>query len=372
MRVPYASSLVIQATHGETILKSITSEIIVQHAGSGLTLSDVGSVLVEDVNRDLNAHEIHGSLTIRHASRFVNAGYIAGDFTADSIAAHLTLKKVEGNVSAHVLGNATLVLDPKPGQLYNVEAHGVLTCKIPVNANAALEINGHGPIVTKIGGQTQTTEGTYTVSLGDGSAKITLMGYGPVTVLEADNNQPSSEFDFDIEATDLEMDTLSQQISQQVTEQIEMQMGMFEAQMDALIDTAGISQEKAERIRARTQEKLARAQEKIARAQERAAQKIEIARRSATRKAEREAERTTTRKYGSEISIGMDAARVGVREGLAAAREAVSAVFGSSKKSVDPVSDEERMMILNMLAEKKISIEQAETLLAALEGRQSE
>jgi hypothetical protein len=38
-------------------------------------------------------------------------------------------------------------------------------------------------------------------------------------------------------------------------------------------------------------------------------------------------------------------------------------------KPVDPVSEEERMMILQMLQDKKISVEQAEKLLAALEGR---
>jgi hypothetical protein len=371
MRVPYEANLIIQAAHGETILKSITGAITVQHAGAGLTLTDVGSILVEDVNRDLNAHEVHGSLTIRHANRYVNASHIAGDFAADSIAAHLTLQKVEGNITAHVLGNATLSLEPKPGQTYEVEAHGVLTCKIPTKANASLEISGHGPIVTNLGGQTETTEGTYSISLGDGSAHITLTGYGPVSVLESENSGPSSEID--LEDIDLEMDTLSQQISRQVTEQIEIQMGMLEAQMDALVDTAGISQEKADRIRTRTQEKLARAQEKIARAQERAAQKIEMARRTATRKAERGGDRAASKK-SSEFSIGIDAARLGVRTGLSTAREAISAVFGDSKSSPasDPVSDDERMMILNMLAEKKISIQEAEVLLAALEGRQSE
>jgi hypothetical protein len=35
----------------------------------------------------------------------------------------------------------------------------------------------------------------------------------------------------------------------------------------------------------------------------------------------------------------------------------------------EPVSDEERLMILRMLEQKKISLEEAENLLAALEGK---
>ncbi|MBT4004202.1 MAG: hypothetical protein HOF10_12920, partial [Chloroflexi bacterium] len=43
--------------------------------------------------------------------------------------------------------------------------------------------------------------------------------------------------------------------------------------------------------------------------------------------------------------------------------------FHQEEKNVDPVSDEERQFILQMLQDKKIDINQAEELLAALEGK---
>lgn len=244
MRVPYESSVIIHTANGESILKSVTGEITVQHANAGLTLNDVGSVLVEDVSRDLNAHEVHGNLIIRHANRFVNASFVTGDFSADSIAAHLTLKKVEGHISAHVLGNATLSLDPKPGQTCTVEAHGVLTCRIPSNANATVELTGPGPLVTQVGGKMQTAQESLRLTLGDGSAHISLTGYAPVTLLESDTGKSSADFTFELEEMDLEMDTLSEQISRQVNEQLEMQMGLLDVQMDALLDTGNISKKK--------------------------------------------------------------------------------------------------------------------------------
>jgi ElaB/YqjD/DUF883 family membrane-anchored ribosome-binding protein len=376
MRVPYASSVTVHMANGETILKSITGNITIQHANAGLTLNDVGPVLVEDVSRDLNAQEVHGDLIIRNANRYVNASFVAGNFSADSIAAHLTLLKIEGNISAHVLGNATLSLEPKPGQTCDVEAHGVLACRMPPQANATLELTGPGPLVTQLGGKTETARDHLTLTLGDGSAHISLTGYGPVTVLESESGKPDSDFTIDFEDMELEMDTLSQQISRQVTEQLEMQMGFLDAQMEALMNTGNLSQEKADRIRARTEEKISRAQEKIARAQERAAEKIEMARRKAEGSKGRPKSYGTDFTYGGMdaaregVRTGMPAAREGVRTGLSAAREAVASALGSSgAKPSDPVSDEERMMILNMLAEKKISIEEAESLLAALEGR---
>lgn len=374
MRVPYEASVTVQAANGETVLKSVTGTLTIQHANGSVTLNDIGTTLIEDVNRDLNAHEIHGDLTIHHANRFVNVGYVSGNFAAESIAAHLTLKKVEGNISARVQGHATLSLDPHPGQTCNVEAHGVLTCHIPPQANVTLELNGPGPLVTQFGGKTETAQRHLSATLGDGSAQVTLTGYAPVTVLEREAGKTSQEFNFDFGDLDLEMDTLSQQISRQVSEQLEMQMGVLDAQMDALMNTGNLSQEKAEQIRARTQEKLNRAQEKISHAQERAAQKIEKARQRAESKTGNDFTYGGIDAAREGVRTGMDAAREGVRVGMSAAREALSGVFGPSgsrptRQTSDPVSDQERMMILNMLSEKKISIEEAETLLAALEGR---
>lgn len=376
MRVPYESSVVVFSSNGETILKSVTGNITIHHANAGLTINDVGPVLVDDVSRDLNAQEVNGDLIIRNASRYVNASFVKGNFSADSISAHLTLKKVDGNISAHVLGNATLSLDPKPGQTCTVEAHGVLTCHIPPQTNATLDLNGPGPLVTQLGGKTETARQHHTLTLGDGSAQISLTGYGPVTVLESEAGKSAAGFTFDFEDMELEMDTLSQQISRQVTEQLEMQMGLLDAQMEALFNSGNLSEEKAARIRARTEEKISRAQEKIARAQERAAEKIEMARRKAEGSKSGKS-KSYAPDFGPDfpfggkepgLRAGLSAAREGVRTGLAAAREALSNTLPKSAPS-DPVSDEERMMILNMLSEKKISIQEAESLLAALEGR---
>lgn len=374
MRVPYEAGITIHMVNGEAVLKSVAGKLTIQHANGSVTLNDVGTTLIEDVNRDLNAHEIHGDLTIHHANRFVNVGYVSGNFTAESIAAHLTLKNVEGNISAHVHGHATLSLNPHPDQTCNVEAHGVLTCHIPPEANITLEINGPGPLITQLGGKTETAQHHLSAQLGDGSAQVTLTGYAPVTILEREPGKTPQEFTFDFGDLDLEMDTLSQQISHQVSEQLEMQMGVLDAQMDALMKTGNLSQEKADHIRVRTQEKINRAQEKISRAQERAAQKIEDARRKSESKPGRDFTYGGMDAAREGVRTGMDAAREGVRVGMSAAREALSGVFGPSgarpaRQPSDPVSDEERMMILNMLSEKKISIEEAETLLAALEGR---
>ena len=91
-----------------------------------------------------------------------------------------------------------------------------------------------------------------------------------------------------------------------------------------------------------------RAQEKIRRAQAKMERKLEATRRRAERKA-RAAER---------------AARDRRRRA-----EPVEWTPSPPKKVSEPVSDEERLMILQLLEQGKITTEEAEQLLSALEGK---
>ena len=47
----------------------------------------------------------------------------------------------------------------------------------------------------------------------------------------------------------------------------------------------------------------------------------------------------------------------------------MDALQSAAKTGTDPVSDEERLLILKMLQDNSISVEQAEELLSALEGK---
>ena len=112
------------------------------------------------------------------------------------------------------------------------------------------------------------------------------------------------------------------------------------------------SPEKADRIAQHTQQATERAnqraQEKIRRAQEKMNRKLEAARRRAEMKA-RAAER---------------AARDRRRR-----PEPPTWVTSPTKPVSEPVSDEERLMILQLLEQGKVTTDEAEQLLAALEGK---
>jgi hypothetical protein len=151
----------------------------------------------------------------------------------------------------------------------------------------------------------------------------------------------------------------SEQITQQVEAQIEAQMQAMTRQINEQMELltqrfsgAGMSADEIERIMAQARQvserETTRAQEKMRRAQEKLERKLE----AAQRQREKAADRRTR----------------------GAGRQSWSFDWPPPPPAPappnEPVSDEERLMILRMLEQKKISLEEAEQLLAALEDKE--
>jgi hypothetical protein len=124
------------------------------------------------------------------------------------------------------------------------------------------------------------------------------------------------------------------------------------ATLSATVGKAGLSDQESEQIieraRASNERATAQAQERMRRTQEKLERKLEAARRRSEMKAqaaERRAQFHGRRSWNVEWPTTPPA------------------------PPKEPVSDEERLMILRMLEQKKITLEEAEELLSALEGK---
>jgi len=147
-----------------------------------------------------------------------------------------------------------------------------------------------------------------------------------------------------------------EQIAEQVEAQIEAQMEIMNQQLNeqferlsATISRSELSSEEIERImeqaRIKSEEASLRAQEKMRRAQVILERKLEAAQRK--RELRERAASQRGRKRGAWTA----------------------GVVTPISPEIGPVSEEERLMILRMLEQKKITAEEAEQLLSALEGQ---
>jgi hypothetical protein len=362
VRLPAGATLRIGTVYGDTRVKLLEDSLSIGQVYGTLTLRDLGPVNAGTVRGDLQAREIAGDLRVETIQGMASIREVQGEFFADRIQGDLALRDVKGNIRAAVDGTVKLRLSNLSGERYEIEANGDLHAIIPEEASAQIHLSSNGQtLVLDLPGQHVTLEqGEHNLTLGDGRAQLDLSAGGILTLTGREVEWSGPE-GFGEDFPGLSPD-FTEQLTRQIEDQVQAQMARLSEQMARLSEMmgrAGLSEEEAEQVMRQAQrsaeEATARAQEKIARAQERMARKME----AASRKAEQRARAAERRREGG-------------RGGWSFVWPAPPQppVPPSPPGEVnEPVSDEERLLILRMLEQKKISLEEAEKLLAALEEK---
>ena len=359
VRLPEAATVKIGSVHGDAHLKLLEDALTIDEVHGSLMLRNVADTSVESVHGNLLAKHILGSLRIESLAGNANVRDVQGSCLLDEVDGNLDLRDVEGNIQTSVDGNARLRLDQVSGDSYQIEARGNVDCRLPEDASLDVRLTSEGEsIKVKLPNETKNIQGPeYQLRMGDGGVPFSISAGGVIFLSAQEPGPEEREEDYgddmgfgpsigrQIEAQiEAQMENLNRQLSEQM------------ANLNSLMGRSGLSPEEAERIMQRARETgeraAARSQEKMRRAQEKLERKLEAARRRSEMKAQaadrRSQARTGRRSWGTDWP---------------------SPPPPTSAK--EPVSDEERLAILRMLEQKKITIEEAEQLLAALEGRES-
>jgi|SRR5271157_485075 len=315
-------SCAIESVNGDAAVHGVTGTVTFKTIRSDLTLSKVrGEVEVaESVGGDVSIRDVEGGVSLKQ------------------VGADLYLRNVRGAVEARAGADATLYLQPLAGQEYRIQAAGDLLVRLPPNADAQLHLAGSSPEVIQVdfpgvdlkGGQKEQE-----VTLGSGAAQMFLTASGDLIVTSrAEKWDSAADFGFGM------------------LDNFEMPEIPGIPPIPPIPPIPALSPELNERITRRTREAVERAQSRIEAANRRAETRVAAAMRRAEAKVRASEARARTWR-GKVVVSG----RMG------------GGPSGQAPEKGEPVSDEERLTILKMLKEKKISLEDAEKLLAALEGK---
>ena len=305
LRIPRDAALAIERIGGDMALRGVMGNIEIREINNDLSIRDVGSVAIDSIQADFSLRGAKGNLYVKSVGGDVSLRDVEGNVTLDSVADDLALRGARGNVKVNVGEDVVVYLEPKADGAYSITAGDDILLVLKPNANATLSMQGDEIDVDWPGIENQEDITERVLVLGDGSAKIALNAGGDIRVTN-DAEAGSSAEDF----------------------------GNF-AGMN--FDWSGFG----ERISRQVEQATARAAK---RAEE------------AARRAERHAERHVRRWRGN-VKSGPWNWDIGPR-----------GVPTPPSPPSEPVAEEERMAVLKMLAEKKITAEQAEQLLNALEG----
>jgi len=346
LRVPHKAMIEIQQVGGQLLVKALDGELVVGTVGANIVMKDVAAARLENVGGQLSAKRVRGDLQVESVGGSVVVQDVDGQFAAKAIGGSLHLQQVSGGISARVDGDAVLRFSPVSWQAYDVDAGGRIRCQLPEDVSAMINIvSGAQRIEIKRTHEKEVIRvGEHVLALGDGEATINFSAGNRVTI---ENDIPIIDldrtFDINLDFGDIgEFGAMAEEIAQNVGFQIEAQLDMLGEQLETQLsglalsaNLAGLSEEKARRI-----------EEKMKRASQRAAQRAEQA-----------AER---------MKANLDRKLAYAQR--KAARKAYVHRSHNDQVETEPVSEQERMLILKMLEEDKNNVEQADRLLSSLEG----
>jgi hypothetical protein len=375
LRLPYGASIQIGTVHGDAQLKLLDEALVIGSVMGSLTLRNVADAQIENVYGDLSARNLSGDLHVKSVKGTVEARQVQGNCYLAQVMGDLDLRGIEGEVKASANGSARLELSLATGSDYTLQSLGDVRCTVPEDAGLKLDLTSQSNVIrVQVPGDNRNIrQGHVAMTIGDGGAAMTISCNGALYFQAEGSGWAETSTEEATPSTDF-----SDQVRRQVEAQVSMQMAEMTRQINEqmarvsqMLGESGMKPEETERIVAeamRTSEvETALAQEKVRRAQEKLERKLEAAQRRADQKAQAAERRTRRHSWGFEWPAPPPPP---APPGAGSRPVPPMPPVRSAPPPPNPVSEEERLMILRMLEQKKISLEEADRLLSALEGKE--
>jgi hypothetical protein len=304
---------------GDGRFTDVLGEVLIRTIGGDLSIRRLSKTTLERVGGDAQIRELEGALMIDHIGGDAVIRDIRNDVHLRRVGGDLLLGGVSGSLEALVGGDAVVDLRAEVGTQTVVQTGSDLSCRLieDPSANVHVQAGGdlHLPVSIEDDGSAQEVDFT----IGEGAAEIDLRAGGDLNL-----RYGTSDDAFD---TDFVGDILTE---------VDAKLAEMEARFNAM--GAGMYTFEADRIGERVRRSVRHAQRRAT---------------HAARRAEERARRAHRKKLN--MKFDMDSDWPDLR-------------FADFSQIQPEVSDEERLTILRMVEDGKISVDEAEELLKALEG----
>lgn len=331
--VPRTAKVIVEKVGGSAFMQDIEGDLVVQKIGGDLAVRRLrnvriekvgGGCLVEGIGDALAIHKIGGDLTLREAAGAVAINSVGGDCDIQAMG--------NGPAACRAGGDLRLYITETLSEPVSVAASGDMWLYLPSNLSASFRLDSGGEIKElNLSGQSQEIERRhYEFTVGEGGPVVEARAGGDIRISD-ETAEPGS--------ITAELDRRENAWKDAREHQgIPSWSGGFGFDRTSAW---------ADMISRRAQEASRRAEQRAQSAMRRTEEQIRAA-------AERELHQPGRDPRGVEF---------GRRWGGPPTPPT------PPQPPSEPVTESERMMVLKMLQEGKLTIEQADQLLAALEGR---
>lgn len=317
--VPKDSRLEAGDIGGDGRLTDVEGDVLIKTIGGDASLRRLGKTSLERVGGDAQIRDVEGSLMIDHIGGDAVIRSVKEDVHLRMVGGDLLLGDVTGSVEVMVGGDAVVNLGLKEGTRSKIQTGSDLSCQLPEEPSTKLHIQAGGQVHVPSSIDVDRSAREFSTTLGEGAADVELRAGADL------NLQYGMSFDgFD---TEFVGDILTE---------VDAKLAEMEARFNAM--GAGMYSFDADRIGERVRRSVRQAQRRAERA---------------VRKAEGKARKAQHKHPNFKFDIDSDWPDLR---------------FADFSQSQPGASDEERLAILQMVESGKISVDEAEGLLKALEG----
>jgi hypothetical protein len=310
---PSGTALTVRRVLGNLRIERVKGSVVIGVVHGNTALREVDAVLLERALGNLSAREVAGRLESQDVRGNTRVRRVGELLTLGEVGGNLVAEGLTGGLMAErVRGNVRMGPPFSPEAAYRVEAHGNLTVHLPPDASLEMVLRAGGQVRSRVPGLAlepgeEETRGT----LGSGESTLEADVKGNVTLRPSEGHEA------------MDMSTGWDELGAHV----EWQMNDALARMATYLEES-LGRVDGEQVRHRVDRATEQARRRAEQAAERARMRAE------------QAERRWRRASGQRSAP--------IEQGA---------------------TDEERLRVLRMVEEGKITPEQASDLLGAIEGR---
>jgi len=312
--LPAQSTLQVESIGGDGRVTAVQGSVSLGTVGGDLVIRRVQDAEVKRVGGDLDARRIDDTLQVGWVGGDAMLERCSGQVSIQGVGGDLKIRKSVSAVDATAGGDVQLDMDVLPGSSSSIQAGGDLMCRLPGAASGRVALAAGGDVLFAGAQESSYEDGEADIVLGGGDAKLQLTAGGDL-MRQAGESRKGGKGPLDDDFLS-DLDATLEETDQRIAE--------MEARLGAV--GLGFSMDETERIGSEVR---------------------------------RAVERALRRKGGATIHVGTRGKGRNFKFDLD--------LPGSH--TTQP-SEEEKLSILKMVEAGTISIEEADMLLKALEGKQ--
>jgi hypothetical protein len=193
--VPSGASVVVERVSGDANLRQLSGHIQVQRVGGDLSIHDIATAEIMSVGGDCNIMRSQGVLSIQRIGSEFNGMELTGPIKLEGVGGDANVHMIGGDAQIRAGGDINFSIAEMNDQSVRLDAGGDVLLRLPSDANVTLDLRSRGHnIAVEMAGESQSIEKRLaSLTFGSGSSKISIDAGGDIQV--SDDSSEMNDFD---------------------------------------------------------------------------------------------------------------------------------------------------------------------------------